>query len=164
MLRNKNLVPLSHQHQHALALCVRLDRALQAGPVDPAPWQSEINQHFQQEISVHFAAEESQVFPVARRFAEFVPLVEELLAEHASLRDYFTKAQAGALDSAALGEFVERLARHIRKEERQLFEGLQGVLSQDEFAALGTSLAEALAAANDACIIQNESTRLRPKI
>ena len=29
MLRDRNLIPLSHQHQHALALCVRLDRALQ---------------------------------------------------------------------------------------------------------------------------------------
>ena len=27
MLRDKNLVPLSRQHQHALALCVRINRA-----------------------------------------------------------------------------------------------------------------------------------------
>ena len=57
MLRDKNLVPLSHQHQHALALCVRLDRALLAGPVDPAPWQAEIQQIVEQEIVIHFAAE-----------------------------------------------------------------------------------------------------------
>ena len=28
MLRDNNLIPLSHQHQHALALCVQIDRAL----------------------------------------------------------------------------------------------------------------------------------------
>jgi len=44
MLRDKNLIPLSHQHQHALALCVRLDRALQAGEVDAEAWQAEIQQ------------------------------------------------------------------------------------------------------------------------
>ncbi len=163
MLRNKNLIPLSHQHQHALSLCVRLDRALQAGPVDPRPWQSEITQHFQQEISVHFAAEESEVFPVAERFADLHPLVGELTQEHVALREFFARAEAGMLDSASLGEFVERLAKHIRKEERQLFEGLQKVLSADQLDALGTNLDKALAAANDACIIQNEATRLRPK-
>ena len=35
MLRDRNLIPLSHQHQHALALCVRLDRGLKSGV--PAP-------------------------------------------------------------------------------------------------------------------------------
>jgi hemerythrin-like domain-containing protein len=163
MLRNKNLIPLSHQHQHALALCVRLDRALQAGPVDPQPWQSEITQHFQQEISIHFAAEEQEVFPVAKRFADFQALVAELIEEHDALRGFFSRAEAGSLDSASLGEFVEKLARHIRKEERQLFEGLQGVLSPEEIDAMGANLGKALAAANDACILQNEATRLRPK-
>ena len=31
MLRDKNLIPLSRQHQHALALCVRIDRASPVG-------------------------------------------------------------------------------------------------------------------------------------
>jgi len=42
MLRDKNLVPLSHQHQHYLALCVRLDRAIQAGEVDMEALRVEI--------------------------------------------------------------------------------------------------------------------------
>jgi len=50
MLRDKALIPLSHQHQHCLALCVRLDRALQAGEVDLEAWQAEIQQIFEQEI------------------------------------------------------------------------------------------------------------------
>ena len=62
MLRDKNLVPLSRQHQHALALCVRLDRAIQAGGVDLEAWQAEIQQIFEQEITFHFAAEEKELF------------------------------------------------------------------------------------------------------
>ncbi len=57
MLRDKNLIPLSHQHQHCLALCVRLDRAIQAGEVDLEAWQAEIEQMFEQEITFHFAAQ-----------------------------------------------------------------------------------------------------------
>jgi len=61
MLRDANLIPLSRQHQHALALCVRIDRALPVGDSDLAAWQSEITQQFQTEIGVHFAAEEKEM-------------------------------------------------------------------------------------------------------
>ncbi len=57
MLRDKNLVPLSRQHQHALAMCVRIDRASLADLENQA-WQVELQQIFEGEISVHFAAEE----------------------------------------------------------------------------------------------------------
>jgi len=163
MLRDKNLVPLSRQHQHALALCVRLDRAVQAGDFDPEAWQTEIQQHFEQEISVHFAAEEKELFPQAARFPEMKPLVEELLAEHTLLRDCFSRAATRSLDTAGLADFVEKLARHIRKEERQLFEGLQKLMSPAELASLGELLDAALKDASQACILPNEATRLRPK-
>jgi len=163
MLRDKNLVPLSHQHQHALALCVRLDRALQAGEVDPAAWQAEIEQTFEQEIRIHFAAEEREVFPVALRFDELKPLIEELLAEHVALRAVFAAATSRALDAAGLQGYVEGLATHIRKEERQLFEQLQGLMTPLELAELGEALQRALADASQACILPSEATRLRPK-
>ena len=75
MLRDKNLVPLSRQHQRALALCVRLDRAFQAREVDPQAWQSEMQQIFEGEIALHFATEEKELFPVAAQFSELQPLL-----------------------------------------------------------------------------------------
>jgi hemerythrin-like domain-containing protein len=163
MLRNKNLVVLSRQHHHALALCVRLDRALQAGPVDAEAWQSEIVQHFEQEVSVHFAAEETELFPVAAKFEELKPLVDELLAEHELLRVLFAGAAARSLDTVSLAEFGDRWSKHIRKEERQLFEGMQRMMSDGQLHALGVALDKALAAASDACIIPTEATRLRAR-
>jgi hemerythrin-like domain-containing protein len=163
MLRDKNLVPLSRQHQHALALCVRLDRAIQAGEVDVEAWQAEIAQQFEQEIGFHFAAEEKELFPAAARFPELQPLVEELLAEHDFLRDYFSRASLRSLDLQSLGKFAEKLPQHIRKEERQLFEGMQKVMSAQEFDALGTALDAALKNASSACVLPGEATRLRSK-
>lgn len=162
-MRDKNLVPLSHQHQHALALCVRLDRALQAGPVDLDAWQSEIQQHFDQEIGAHFAAEEKELFPAAAGIPDMSALVEELLAEHVVLRDFFARAAARALDADALQEFVEKLSGHIRKEERQLFEGLQQSMGAQDLAALGTALERALADASKGCVLPSAATRPRPK-
>ena len=79
MLRDKNLVPLSRQHQHALALCVRIERASPIPESDLAAWQAEIHQLVRSEIAIHFAAEEQILFPAAKRFPELIPLVEELI-------------------------------------------------------------------------------------
>jgi hemerythrin-like domain-containing protein len=163
MLRDKNLVPLSHQHQRALALCVRLDRAMQAGELDREAWQAEIQQAFEQEIRVHFAAEEKEVFPAAVKFANLQALVEELRAEHADLRNLFLQAQTRSLSALGLQEFVERLAQHIRKEERQLFEGLQALMSPEELAAVGAALEKALVETSKSCAIPTKATRPRPK-
>jgi len=163
MLRDPNLVPLSRQHQHALALCVRLARAIQAGEIDLEAWQAEIEQQFETEISVHFAAEEKELFPVAARFPEIRPLVDELRTEHGFLRDDFARAGARTLDRKSLENFSEKLVQHIRKEERQLFEGLQKVMSQQQLAALGVALDEALKNAAPACVLPSEATRLRSK-
>jgi hypothetical protein len=142
---------------------VRLDRAIQAGKVDLEAWQLEIQQQFESEIGIHFAAEENELFPSAVRFPEMRPLVEELLAEHIVLRDYFVRAAARSLDLLSLGCLGEKLAHHIRKEERQLFEGMQKVMDPQALALLGTALDEVLKNASNACILPNEATRLRPK-
>jgi hemerythrin-like domain-containing protein len=163
MLRDPSLIPLSRQHQHALALCVRLDRAIQAGEIEPEAWQAEIQQQFEQEISIHFAAEEKDLFPAAARFPELQPLVAELLNDHEILRDLFALAATRVLDRTSLSTFAQKLSQHIRKEERQLFEGMQQVMSPQELATLGEALDEALKNAPDVCLIPTPATRLRPK-
>ncbi len=153
MLRDRNLIPLSHQHQHALALCVRIERASRKEPVNLASWQAEIASEFEQEIQFHFAAEEQVLFPAARRFSELEQLVDELLDEHAQLRYAFSRAKVGAMDTAELGQFTQLLSSHIRKEERRLFEQMQKLLSPPELGKLGAELERTLQAAVQACRI-----------
>src|SRR6266516_2607945 len=113
MLRDKNLIPLSRQHQHALALCVRLDRAVQSGQVDAGAWQAEIQQIFEQEIAVHFEAEERELFPAAASRPELRLLVEQLLDEHEALRQVFAFAATPQIPSDDLRSFAARLSAHI---------------------------------------------------
>jgi iron-sulfur cluster repair protein YtfE (RIC family) len=162
MLRDKNLVPLSRQHQHALALCVRIDRASPIRDSDLAAWQAEMVQLFQSEVAVHFVAEERVLFPVAGGFAELTGLVAELVAEHAALRAAFTRAEVSALSSTDLTDFAARFSTHIRKEERQLFERLQELLSTEEMALAGNQLEEALRDAAQVCAVPTDTTSLRP--
>jgi len=163
MLRDKSLIPLSRQHQHALALCVRIDRASPVPEADLAAWQAEIRQHFAQEIKLHFAAEESTLFPAARRFAELAALVENLSAEHELLRRYLAQAETNSVSTADLRAFAERLSAHIRKEERQLFERMQELMSKEELAALGKDLEDALKGAAQACTVPAGATKLRER-
>jgi len=161
MLRDKNLVPLSRQHQHALALCVRLDRALPSEPLDLDAWQSEIRAMFEQEIGAHFSAEEEVLFPAASRYAQLAGIVEELRAEHHALRELFRRAASRELGKDDLSVLGQSLASHIRKEERVLFEGMQKAMSGAELARLGRELDGLLKATT--CILPSEATRLRPR-
>ncbi len=162
MLRDKSLIPLSHQHQRALALCVRIDRAQPIPVADLESWQAEIEQHFEQEIKIHFAAEEQALFQAASQFAGLVPLVDELIADHASLRESFSQAKARTLSPESLPAFAQQLSAHIRKEERQLFERLQQLMNEEDLAALGIQLEQALKDAARSCALPNEATKLRP--
>jgi hemerythrin-like domain-containing protein len=159
MLRDKNLIPLSRQHQHALALCVRIDRASPVGDADLAAWQAEIAQHFQSEIGIHFTAEEQVLFPAARRLPELVALLNELLTDHVALRDSFAKAESAKMSAAELSAFGQRMSTHIRKEERQLFERMQELMSPQELALLGQRLDEALKDAGQACALPLKANR-----
>src|ERR1700687_2267196 len=162
MLRDRNLIPLSHQHQRALALCVRIDRASPIEEADLSAWQVEIAQLFQGEIRVHFAAEENILFPAARRFPELNPLVEELLLDHFMLRESFAEAEARTMSSSQLSAFAQCMSGHIRKEERQLFERMQELMNQQELALLGQNLDPVINDASQARALPSEATRLRP--
>ncbi len=161
MLRDKNLIPLSHQHQRALALCVRIDRASPIHDSDLNAWQMEIAQLFRSEIEAHFSAEERILFPKAQRFAELSGLVDEPSAEHVELRICFSSAEKRKMSVEDLSVFAQKLSAHIRKEERQLFEGMQGLMSQEELTRAGKQLEEAFKDAAQACTLPDAATRLR---
>jgi hemerythrin-like domain-containing protein len=160
MLRDQNLIPLSRQHQHALALCVRIDRASPLGETDLPAWQTEIVQHFENEIKYHFAAEERVLFLAARKHQELIPLIDELLIDHEVLRQSFALAEARKMSAADLSALAQRMSAHIRKEERQLFERVQELMNREEIALVGHDLEEALKDAAAACILPNEKTQL----
>ena len=156
MLRDPSLVPLSRQHQHALALCVRIRRAGLSTLEERHAWQAEIEQHFQYEIQHHFAAEEAHIFPEARAIPELSPLVDELVTEHAQLRAEFSQAAARMLDAAGLRRFAETLSGHIRKEEGLLFEGMQRKLPAEKMHEIGARVAQTLAQVPEICITPAE--------
>ena len=59
-----------------------------------------------------------------------------------TLRGFFARAQMRRLDAAALKTFGETLSRHVRTEERRLFEECQRRMPADEMARIGIAMDE----------------------
>jgi len=104
-----------------------------------------------QEVSVHFAFEEAQLFPrledsgegdIAQLLAEEHGVIREAADQFAALQ---ARAARGELDDtgwrrlkALALELVERLVSHVQKEEMSLLPALEDLISEDEDRALIT--------------------------
>lgn len=136
MLRHPGLAPLSRQHHHGLALCVVTRRALAGGPSSEE--LSRAAQHivraFDVELADHFRLEEQFIFPLLD--SPSVGVVEQ---EHRKLAELVERLRSRP-DAGVMDEFVSLLESHIRFEEREWFEELQGSVEEDALKALESAL------------------------
>jgi hemerythrin-like domain-containing protein len=144
MLRHPSLIPLSHQHQHGLALCVKIERGLRddRSPARTQDLARQVSDAYEIELRNHFDVEESILFPAIREHLGATPLVEALEGEHRKL-EALIEAVRTADDAArpeALLAFSAALTAHIRSEERELFEDIQKRLSRETMSELGRAI------------------------
>ena len=142
MKRSEALKLLSHQHHQGLFAALQLKRARQ----DTAEEARQVFLDFyEREGSRHFRAEEELLLPAyARHTGVDRPEIVRVLTEHVDLRrrGQDLEAQCGWIPSA-LRELGERLERHIRFEERELFPMIEAALPDDELERLGAAFARA---------------------
>jgi quercetin dioxygenase-like cupin family protein/iron-sulfur cluster repair protein YtfE (RIC family) len=136
--RHAALVPLSHDHHHALVEARRLRRAAE-GP-DSAAAASDFLRFFASESVHHFRQEEELLFPLVVGCTEArEPLVRALL-EHQRLHALAATLETRLADAepvaAPMRELGESLEAHVRYEERELFPLIERLLGQSELAAL----------------------------
>lgn len=141
MKRHASLIPLSHQHHNGLALGVLVERTLKVGatPESIQRLAAKCVDRFELELVNHFELEETLLFPAIVRELGTVPLVDRLIAEHREMERLAAALQASP-DEATLLEFVTLLRTHIRSEENELFEDVQGRLTPDTMSLLGAEL------------------------
>ena len=141
MKRDPSLHPLSHQHQHGLALCVIIRRTLDQDESDAAQRDltGKIEAAWELELEPHFAVEEQVLFPAVKGRIDEPQLVDELIAQHREIetliRDVLVESEP-----IRLRKLAKLLNDHIRAEERRLFEQIQEHLNEEELAALGRRL------------------------
>jgi iron-sulfur cluster repair protein YtfE (RIC family) len=124
--RHNSLIPLSHEHHHALVLCLRIHRGLQQQG-DQEVWLRSMAEaalrFFESDLLPHFKVEEEVLFPAMQPLPEASELIADLESDHRALERFIKlmrQVRSVGLGDA-LGQFADLLKSHIRKEENQLF-------------------------------------------
>lgn len=126
MRRHRKLLDLSREHHHALQLALQARRAATSGePVAIEATAAACVAAFSSELDPHFVVEEKTLLPLLVTAGEH-RLVEQVVSDHAELRRL--SVQLHQADAATLLAFAERLASHVRFEERELFVALEALL------------------------------------
>lgn len=123
--RNENLKSISREHHHGLLLCWKIRTGLKKEiPLGRIMQYS--GWFYQNHLLPHFEIEEKWVFPVLGNDHE---LIKKALADHRRLRRLFESSDEW---QKTLSLIEEELERHIRFEERVLFNEIQTIATEDQ--------------------------------
>jgi len=141
MLRDPALIPLSQQHHNGLALCVLTERALEGdrSAAMIGRLARKAIDRYEIELTNHFAIEEQLLFPLIERELGKMTMIGELVADHRALEGMIDQLRS-APTAQTLEEFCGLLRRHIRREENELFQDVQGRLPADALARAGKEI------------------------
>ena len=123
--RDPAIQPLSRDHHHGLLLCWKIRIGFSKG-VSPERIKTYAEWFYKKHLTGHFEIEEKYVFPVLGNENE---LVKQALSEHMLLEKLFTD-NTDAVGS--LKKISTELEKHIRFEERALFNEIQNAASAEE--------------------------------
>ena len=137
MKRLQALVPLSHDHHHALVEARRLRRAAERDD-DPSGAATTFVRFFRTSSVPHFREEEEALFPLVVDVEEAHALLVQALLDHQRLHALVAALEAGRDVRSTMRELGERLEAHVRLEERQLFPLIERVATAALDAAMAT--------------------------
>jgi hemerythrin-like domain-containing protein len=125
MKRHDALIPLTHDHHHALVQARRLLVAATSEPDQRLVAAREFIDFYDRDTLAHFREEEELIFPlvVDREEAEasLTRLMMEHLRIHALVRRVAVEIEQGDLQTATMTSLSDLLEAHIRFEEKTVF-------------------------------------------
>ena len=127
--RDKNIQPLSRDHHHTLLLCWKIRKGFSKG-VALERMKAYSDWFFESHVLPHFKIEEKYLFPVLDKED---PMIKRALAEHRRLKRLFRDDKAV---ERSLHLLEEELELHVRFEERELFNKIQSVATEEELALI----------------------------
>lgn len=136
MKRNPALIPLSHFHRRILFLALIARKNAPAVKGYPETVEGKIDyalDFYQEQLIPHFRKEEKLWTYFGDRYKTIDALIGELRAERAQIHDMFTNLKS-TKTRLQLEEIGPALERHVRREERELFQKIQEVASEEDMA------------------------------
>ncbi|MDX1685432.1 MAG: hemerythrin domain-containing protein [Saprospiraceae bacterium] len=127
--RHTALQPLSREHHFGLLLSWKIRQGMKRD-VEGERIKKYIRWFWESELRSHFRYEEEYVFPILGSDDELVQRAEK---EHEKIEEMISSEEASR---AHLDQLQETLIKHIRFEERILFNKIESVASEKELQIL----------------------------
>ena len=136
MKRHPALIPLSHDHHHALAQARRLDREAARDAPERRKAAAAFLTFFARDTRTHFRDEEERFFPLlVDAEAPATELLTRALLEHqhlhALVRTLESEVAQGDVSATTMRKLAGTLEEHVRFEERALFPLIESVTPED---------------------------------
>ncbi len=128
MERSEGLKTFSREHHHGLLLCWKIRQGISKG-VSFDRMKEYTDWFYKKYLQPHFEAEEKYVFPI---LGKEDPMVKKAISNRRRLDKLFLGNKKRPEIALSLGE--EELERHIRFEERELFNRIQKEATAEQLA------------------------------
>jgi iron-sulfur cluster repair protein YtfE (RIC family) len=142
MKRHRNLIPYSQEHHQVLVLAQVLKTDVpdyKGMPTDLEGKSQMAIDYYERIIRDHEKKEEEFLFPViVGRDPEIDQLVNQLVEEHREMDALMDRIRERPGSKEELNEIGIRLEKHVRKEERTLFELIQEKLGEEELGRISS--------------------------
>jgi hemerythrin-like domain-containing protein len=141
ILRHATLQPLSRQHHQGLLVSLLLEKGLKKN-ASLKEMRDFIIQFWEEELRLHFEKEDFLFLPLAYKYPQLLEGLIQLKNEHQEIRLLIQKLnnEARSEQHETIISFAKILEKHIRFEERQLFNIIQETLPEDEMIDFGEEL------------------------
>ena len=130
--RHQAIVSFSKDHHFGLLLVWKIRHGLNSA-VDPRRISNYVIYFFKEDLAKHFREEEQFLFS---KLADNDVLRKQAEAEHLVIYDLIAAIEENKYDALLLKQLADKLEKHIRFEERQLFIHLQNTISSAELESL----------------------------
>jgi len=133
ILRHSTLQPLSRQHHQGLLVSLLLDKGLKKN-ASLKEMRDFILQFWEDELRQHFEKEDLLFLPLADTYPQLIEHLTQLKNEHQEIRMLIQKLnnEIRSEQLETITSFSNNLEKHIRFEERQLFNIIQETLPENE--------------------------------
>ena len=140
--RYKSLIPLTHDHHHALAQARRLKAATDADAATARRTADDFVNFYLGRARQHFREEEELFFAPLVDDETVGPLIAQAVADHLRLhskvRELRRQLSGIGVTDDMLRSIADLLEEHVRFEERELFPLIESSISESELAYLAT--------------------------
>ena len=143
MKRHEALIPLTHDHHHALAEVRKLRMAAEGAEADRKERSRRFLDFFRDDTLTHFREEEERVFPLVVEFPEARANLARVMLEHLQIHAAVSRLEGelghGTSSAKAMLGVAGLLESHVRFEEKTLFPQIESLVGGSDLGTIRLS-------------------------